>query len=88
MAKESGTLQETSTQVELQTKDNLSQKDKVMQKIVEQVLAELKKREESKAHASKNEKQSNSSLPVRVLKTLFKPVYWIGKAGVFVVLEK
>ena len=87
LAKSTKPLQSESTQIESQAKVNLSSKDEVLQKVVEQVLAELKKREDSKAGASKNDKQGNSSLPVRILKTLFKPVYWVGKAGVFVVKQ-
>jgi len=87
IAKSTESFQSESTQVETQAKKNLSKSDEALKGVVDQVLAELKKREELKSDASKNEKQNKSSLPVRVLKTLFKPVYWVGKAGVFVVKQ-
>ncbi len=87
LAKSTEPLQNESTRVEIQSKENVSQSDEALKRVVDQVLAELKKREELKSDASKNEKQNKSSLPIRVLKTLFKPVYWVGKAGVFVVKQ-
>ncbi len=74
-------------QVELQAKENVSQSDEELQRVVDQVLVELKKRAESKSDSSKKAEQSKSSLPVRALKTLFKPVYWVGKAGIFIVKQ-
>lgn len=87
IAKSTESFQSESTQVESQAKENLSKSDEDLKRVVDQVLAELKKRDESKSDASKNEKQNKSSLPVRVLKILCKPVYWFGKAGVFVVRQ-
>ena len=79
--------QKVEKQVELQAKENVSRSDEELQRVVDQVLVELKKRAESKSDSSKKAEQSKSSLHVQVLKTLFKPVYWVGKAGVFIVKQ-